>query len=234
MPMDHPSKHSSPLRTQPAPAHNALGQKEDPEPHSLPTMKQSMFQMLLLALALTACAEAFVSPARRPRSTAVQYYEMGQGNENNLEKNIVEYNDFLPEPNPSLQALDVLSACMTNLKERQASGLEVCWKFSSDRCRAALGGSLERFAQYATNPVFGYLVKCTDYEVINIGPIIQGTPTRGDMQTILMEAKQTEGKPEEFPRRFLWTFQKERRPPRQGCWTIHEVIYTKNAYSLTL
>ena len=147
---------------------------------------------------------------------------------------IIEYDDFLPDPNPSLEAIDVLSACMGTMLQRQEAGLEVCWRFSSDRCRAALGGSLERFAQYATNPVFGYLVNCADYQVISVGPTIKGTPTRGDMQTILMEAKQCNDKVEEFPRRFLWTFQKERRPPRQNCWMIHEVIYVKNAYALTL
>lgn len=35
-------------------------------------------------------------------------------------------------------------------------------------------------------------------------------------------------------RTFLWTLQQERRPPRQGCWIIHEVIYVKNAFQLTL
>lgn len=146
-----------------------------------------------------------------------------------------EEHDNLPIPNPSLEPMDVLSACMSTLLDKQDAGLEVCFNFSSDRCRAALGGSLERFAEYAQNPVFGYLVKCCDYEVVNVGPLIQGTPTRGDMQTILMEAKQGEDKlVDSVARRFLWTFQKERRPPKQGCWVIHEVIYVKNAFDLTL
>ena len=151
-----------------------------------------------------------------------------------VRSDVIEYDDFLPDPNPSLEAADVLSACMETLLQRQDAGLEVCWRFSSDRCRAALGGSLERFAQYATNPVFGYLVKCADYEVLSMGPVIKGTPTRGDMRTILMQAKQSTDKVEEYPRRFLWTFQKERRPPLQNCWMIHEVIYTKNAFDLTV
>ena len=169
-----------------------------------------------------------------PTMEGTTCFVVGENSQSN-DPVIVEYNDFLPDPNPSLTPADVLSACMSTLKERQDAGLEVCWRFSSDRCRAALGGSLERFAQYATNPVFGYLVQCTDHEVLSTGPIIKGTPTRGDMQTILMQAKQTAGdNEEEHPRRFLWTFQKERRPPRQDCWVIHEVIYVKNAYALTL
>lgn len=151
-----------------------------------------------------------------------------------MSSDVIEYDDFLPDPDPSLEASDVLSACMETLLQRQDAGLEVCWRFSSDRCRAALGGSLERFAQYATNPVFGYLVKCADYDVLNMGPVIRGTPTRGDMRTILMQAKQSTDKVEEHPRCFLWTFQKERRPPLQNCWMIHEVIYTKNAFDLTV
>jgi hypothetical protein len=146
----------------------------------------------------------------------------------------LEYDDFLPQPNPSLEPCDVLSACMATLHSRRDAGLEVCFNFSSDRCRAAIGGSLEKFAEYATNPVFGYLVKCGDYGVINVGPEITGTPTRGAMQTILMDARQSEDAVDEFSRRFLWTFQKERRPPRQNCWVIHEVIYVKNAYLLTV
>ena len=148
-------------------------------------------------------------------------------------RHVIEYDDFLPDPDPSLEAADVLVACMGTLLQRKEDGLEVCWRFSSDRCRASLGGSLERFTQYSTNPVFGYLVKCVDYEVLSTGPVIKGTATRGDMQTILIEAKQTLDEVQEFPRRFLWTFQRERRPPRQNCWIIHEVIYVNNAYALT-
>jgi hypothetical protein len=184
--------------------------------------------LLLIALLASCChvvvaSSAFLAPRpsfpRRTRNLRVA----------------LEYDDFLPQPNPSLAPSDVLSACMATLQSRRAAGLEVCFNFSSDRCRAAIGGSLEKFAEYATNPVFGYLVQCGDYEVLNVGPEITGTPTRGAMQTILMEAKQGEDRAiDEFSRRFLWTFQKERRPPRQNCWVIHEVIYVKNAYLLTL
>jgi hypothetical protein len=141
---------------------------------------------------------------------------------------VVEYNDFSPHPSPLYDAPTVVDTCMTSLLQKR--GLDVCFEFSSDRCRAALGGSLERFREYAKNPVFGFLVQCTDYKVLSIGPIIQGTPTRGSMQTVLMEAidQGKEG------RKFLWTLQQERRPPRQGCWVIHEVIYVKNAFALTL
>jgi hypothetical protein len=34
-------------------------------------------------------------------------------------------------------------------------------------------------------------------------------------------------------RRFLWTLQKEIRPPRQNCWLVHEVLCTQNAMHQT-
>jgi hypothetical protein len=79
--------------------------------------------------------------------------------------------------------------------------------------------------------VFGYLVNCNDWETLSIGPVIEGTATRGAMQTVLMAA--FAGSSAE-PRTFLWTLQRERRPPLQGCWIIHEVLYVKNAYAQTI
>jgi hypothetical protein len=155
-----------------------------------------------------------------------------------LQAVIIEYDDFLPNPNPSLSATDVVVVCMNTLVERKdGGGLEVCFNFSSDRCRAALGGSLDRFQEYATSPVFGFLVKCTDWKAISIGTEIPGTLTRGAMQTVLMDAIQPAESVkagDDGERRFLWTLQQERRPPRQGCWLVHEVLYVKNAFQLTV
>jgi hypothetical protein len=99
--------------------------------------------------------------------------------------------------------------------------------------KASQGGSLESFRKYASNPVFGYLVNCSSWKIISVGPIIQGTPTRGAMQTVLIDAISNQTDPPDA-RRFLWTLQKERRPPRQGCYLVHECIYVRNAYDLTL
>jgi len=167
------------------------------------------------------------------------------GDDDDGDDAIFEYDDFLPQPHPGLEALDVVRACMSVMNERKDAGLEVCFNFSSDRCRAAIGGSLYRFAEYATNPVFGYLVNCVGYDIVSVGPEIAGTATRGAMRTLLMDAKQRETKTttatgdgdgkrkEDDRRRFLWTLQRERRPPRQDCWLIHEVVYVKNAFLLT-
>jgi len=76
------------------------------------------------------------------------------------------------------------------------------------------------------------------------------------MQTILMDASNPKAKKQKLTklqqlrmdgatgekdenseegerRQFLWTMQQERRPPRQGCWLIHEVMYVNNAFQLT-
>lgn len=140
----------------------------------------------------------------------------------------------LPEPTPDLSAEDVVQICMdcllSNDEPKANAGLEVCFNFSSDRCRAALGGSLEEFIAYASNPTFGSMINANEWTKAKVGPFIAGTNTRGAMQTVLVDLKPASGR----DRRFLWTMQQEHRPPRQGCWLVHECIYVENAYSLTL
>ncbi|CAJ1937986.1 unnamed protein product [Cylindrotheca closterium] len=196
-------------------------------------------------------------------------------------------NNFsIKEPNPELNGLEVATLCMNALQhEMPQKSLEICFNFSSDRCRAAVGGTLEEFVRYAANPVFGKLVRCPSYDIISVGPIIPGSNVRGDMQTILIQLSKGDGvsealnqaiqshnsnvegggavanrrpieeriaemdakmkgetipKPSEVegartkPIRFLWTMQKERRPPRQNCWLVHEVLFVNNAHQLTV
>ena len=142
--------------------------------------------------------------------------------------------DFIPFPHRDFTAPDVVQMCMDTLthnnKPYANAGLEVCFNFSSDRCRAAQGGSLEAFVQYAANPVFGSMIDALGWQVVSTGPIIQGTKTRGAMQTVLVNVQPRKGE----ERRFLWTLQQERRPPRQGCWLVYECLFVENAYSLTL
>lgn len=145
--------------------------------------------------------------------------------------------DSLPDPNMDFSPQDVIALCMNHLLWSRDEGLEVCFNFSSDRCRAAQGGSLEAFREYAQNPVFAFLVNCDEWNIISMGPVINATNTRGSMQTMLMEAvqhKMGDSSTTTEARKFLWTFQQERRPPRQGCWLVHEVIYEHNAFQLTL
>ena len=76
------------------------------------------------------------------------------------------------------------------------------------------------------------MINAREWKVVSIGPIIDGTPTRGAMKTILISVKPEETKFND--RQFLWTIQKERRPPRQGCWLVHECIAVENAFVMTL
>ena len=196
-------------------------------------------------------------------------------------------NNIILTPNPDLDALQVATLCMDALQNQQPDqSMELCFNFSSDRCRAAVGGTLEEFMHYAANPVFGKLVHCGDYKVASVGPIIPGSQVRGDMQTVLIEISkgltvsdvikdattkkkkrrnieerirqsEAEARGELFVEneneeeggeqgngstssssssaaaRFLWTLQKERRPPRQNCWLVHEVLSVKYAFSQT-
>lgn len=49
---------------------------------------------------------------------------------------MIEYDDFLPRPNPNRDALEVVQLCMDTLLQGMAgAGLEVCFDFSSDQCR---------------------------------------------------------------------------------------------------
>ena len=53
---------------------------------------------------------------------------------------IIEYDDFLPSPIPNFNATDVVELCMKCLIDGSGgSGLEVCFEFSSDRCRVRCG-----------------------------------------------------------------------------------------------
>ena len=145
----------------------------------------------------------------------------------------------LPTPNASMTPLQVVTTCMNQLQNNDEpklnSGLEVCYYFSSDACQAANGGSLEAFLQYANNPVFQSMVDCHEWEVVNVGPEIQGTNTRGAMRTVLIQVVQKKVKGQERnDRRFLWTLMKERRPPRQGCFLVHECISVENAFAHTI
>ena len=100
------------------------------------------------------------------------------------------YSDLLPNPNPTFQAIDVVTACMDTFLQNPHDtkiGLDVCFAFSNDRCRAAIGGNINEFYQYATNPTFAYLTSSVSYQVVSIGPTINGTAHRGAMQTVLLE-----------------------------------------------
>lgn len=142
--------------------------------------------------------------------------------------------EFVHFPHRDFSAFDVVSMCMDGLKQNGVpyanAGLEVCWNFSGDRCRASEGGNLQSFIDHSANPVFGSMVNAREWKVKSKGSIIPGTLTRGAMQTVLVEVTTVQGSKREF----LWTMQQERRPPRQECWLVHECIAKDKAYDLTM
>lgn len=96
----------------------------------------------------------------------------------------------------------------------------------------ANGGTLDEFIHFAGNPIFRLMVDALDWKTLSVGPEINAGPTRGAMKTVLVSVTPKDTKLKE--RRFLWTLQKERRPPRQGFWLVHECIIVENAFSITL
>lgn len=78
------------------------------------------------------------------------------------------------------------------------AGLEVCFNFSSDNCRAALGGTLEKFIAYASNPTFGSMIRAREWSKVCVGPLIAGSPTRGAMQTVLWTSSLNRAGTEDF------------------------------------
>ena len=149
----------------------------------------------------------------------------------------------IPTSNDSMTPEEVVTTCMRYLqgkgeltRTQELAGLETCYNFSSDSCRVANGGSLESFLQRANNPVFQTMVGCARWEVVNVGPEIAATPTRGSMQTVLVSVvpRVDESGSQRNDRQFLWTIVKERRPPRQGHCLVHECVAVENAFAHTL
>ena len=101
-------------------------------------------------------------------------------------------------------ARDVVVACMDGLlnndKPWANAGLELCWDYSSDRNRAAQGGSFDEFMNYASNPTFSTMVDAKEYSIESVGKYIPGTNTRGAMQTVLVKVQSSKGE----DRSFLW------------------------------
>jgi hypothetical protein len=142
--------------------------------------------------------------------------------------------EYIPFPHSGYTALDVVEMCMNKMSQNDEpyhrAGLEVCFNFLSDQCHAAQAGSLKAFIQFAQNPVFASMVNNLEWNTLSTGPIIPGTQTRGAMQTALVKVSPVKGE----GRKFLWTLQQERRPPRWGYCHVYECIDVKNAYSQTL
>ena len=112
----------------------------------------------------------------------------------------------MPQPDPIYSDEAVVALCMNALGRNDDpipdAGLRTCWNFSSDMCRAAVGGSLADFLKYARNPTFAQLV---DHESWSgkLGNRIPATQTRGALTTTMVTVQTNRGQ----ERKFLWTLQ---------------------------
>jgi hypothetical protein len=196
-----------------------------------------LVQILLLVSVSFQVAHSFVIQGKFRRSD-VRLFDVEEEPEASLTASTSAFSGldehFVAFPNRVYEGTEIVDLCMNALLNNEEpyanAGLEVCWNFSSDRCRAAQGSSFESFIRFSQNPVFGSMVNAQSWSVKSTGPIIPGTQTRGPMQTVLTEVIPAKGRTREF----LWTLQRERRPPRQDCWLIHECIFKDAAYQQTL
>lgn len=121
-------------------------------------------------------------------------------NHHGQENNVDESSSVPTVQTPESVVIQCMDAMQQNDVPWLNHGLEICFDFSSDRCRAALGGSLDEFISYASNPTFGSMTNAKSYEIVNVGPIIAGTPTRGSLQTVLVKVTQEKWE----DKHFLW------------------------------
>mmetsp|Transcript_20099 Transcript_20099/g.61920 ORF Transcript_20099/g.61920 Transcript_20099/m.61920 type:complete len:179 (-) Transcript_20099:3-539(-) len=138
----------------------------------------------------------------------------------------------LPEPDPIFNAEAVVALLMNALGRNDDPtpdrGLTLCFAYSDDMCRAAVGGSLDAFLQYARNPTFSQLIDHQSWSG-KVGTAIPASQTRGAMQTSMVTVVNSRGQ----TRKFLWTMQQQRRPPRQGVWLVHECLNVDMAFAKT-
>lgn len=161
-----------------------------------------------------------------------------------------EFIDGLVLPADDAPPEEVVRACMDGLQHndepRADSGKLLCWATAGDMMRTIHGGDPAKFVRWTRrSPVFDCMVGCERFEIeADTVLLLPGTPTRGAMAKAVVLVAPTEaivdgahsvrgriGAPPE--RRFLWTMQQQRRPPRVGAWLIYEVLAIDHAFALT-
>ncbi len=159
----------------------------------------------LILLVLVSSAQAFLSAVIPRQQQSKSFLSKFQAKDTEQEDaNINEGSSSLKLNAADVTARDVVVACMDGLLNNDTpwanAGLELCWDYSSDRNRAAQGGSFAAFITYASNPTFSTMVDAKEYSIENVGNYIPGTKTRGAMQTILIKVQPLNGE----ERSFLW------------------------------
>ena len=168
----------------------------------------TLLALLLIHLTfLLPISQAFVSSALRERSHISSSYLSKTRSDvlsGDAEDECSSASSTSSVNRNDMTAREVVITCMDALSNNDTpwdnAGLEICFDYSSDRCRAAQGGSLEEFILYAANPTFASMVNAKEYSVENVGALIPSSMTRGAMQTVLIKVQSS--KDEE--RSYLW------------------------------
>ena len=169
-------------------------------------MLSTLLRFLLVSSASTAAFQASnpcSSIKHRKGVGAWKYSQDEESSTQNVDGGAsADVTNAAPHNNP--EPKNVVVACMDAMLKNDVPwmnhGLEICFDFSSDRCRASLGGSLDEFISYAANPSFGPMINAKKYDIVNVGPMIAGSSTRGSMQTVLVKVSPEKG----GDRHFLW------------------------------
>mmetsp|Transcript_27976 Transcript_27976/g.70534 ORF Transcript_27976/g.70534 Transcript_27976/m.70534 type:complete len:223 (+) Transcript_27976:3-671(+) len=156
---------------------------------------------------------------------------------------------FPMKPDPSLTSEEVVKGLLGGLQHNDIPepnmGLERFYNFATFTCKSALTArqgarSLQNFTKYAARePVFSHLVNC---EAFSLGEstLIKGTPTRGDLASHIVciqepagfrfssGLERSEGVGEDVEVRYRMMLQRERLPPLEGCWMVHECLCLKH------
>lgn len=167
----------------------------------------TLLALLLIHLTLLPVSQAFVSSTLRERYHISSSYLSKTRSDvlsGDAEDECSSASSTSSVNRNNMTAREVVITCMDALSNNDTpwdnAGLEICFDYSSDRCRAAQGGSLEEFISYAANPTFASMVNAKEYSVENVGVLIPSSMTRGAMQTVLIKVQSS--KDEE--RSYLW------------------------------
>ena len=158
--------------------------------------------------------------------------------------------DSLALPPDDAAPEEVVRVCMAALRDNDVpfrdAGKLLNWELGGGMLRAIHQGDPRQFLRWTLrSPVYDCMVRCESFEVeADTVEVIAGTPTRGALAKVVVRVTPVEavvegphsvrgrvGKPRD--RRFLWTMQQQRRPPRLGAWLIYQCLAVDKAHELT-
>lgn len=202
---------------------------------------------VLLMLALTTGAHGLAMALRGSYSssspTAARVRALRCCDELPIDSLVLPPDDTAPE--------EVVRMCMAALRDNDVpfrdAGKLYNWALGGDMLRAIHQGDPSNFLRWTLrSPVYDSMVRCESFNVeSDTVEMIPGTPTRGALAKVVVRVTPVQaildgphsvrgrvGKPRD--RRFLWTMQQQRRPPRLGAWLIYQCLAIDKAHELTV